>query len=133
MQSKKSKPLNTIVYIDGFNLYYSLKKTPYKWLNLKKLIESILDSSLHKILNIKYFTAIPKKADSAQRQSVYIRVLKTIQNIKIIYGQFKKRQVKGKDVGKNKVITITKWEEKKSDVNIASYIVYDCCREMKHP
>ena len=129
MQSKNSKPLNTLVYIDGFNLYYSLKKTPYKWLNLQKLIENILEPSLHKILNIKYFTAIPKRADSAQRQSVYIRVLKTLQNIDIIYGQFKKRQVKGKNIRTNRILTIDKWEEKKSDVNIASYIVYDCCRE----
>ena len=119
MQSENFKPLNTIVYIDGFNLYYSLKKTSYKWLNLKKLIENILDPSLHKILNIKYFTAVPKRADSAQKQSVYIRVLKTLQNVEIIYGQFKKRQVKGKDVRKNKIITIIKREEKKSDVNIA--------------
>ena len=129
MQSKNLKAINTIVYIDGFNLYYSLKKTPYKWLNLKKLIENILDPSLHKILNIKYFTAVPKRADSAQRQSVYIRALKTLQNIEVIYGQFKKRQVKGKEVKTNKVITVNKWEEKKSDVNIASYIIYDSCKK----
>ena len=127
MQPENSKLLNTIVYIDGFNFYYSLKKTPYKWLNLKKLIENIIDPSLHKILNIKYFTAVPKKSSSAQRQDVYFRALKTLQNIEIIYGQFKKRQVKGKDERKNKIITVTKWEEKKSDVNIASHIIYDCC------
>lgn len=72
----------------------------------------MLDSSLHKILNIKYFTAVPKRADSAQKQSVYIRALKTLQNIEIIYGQFKKRQVKGKSVTKNKIVSIIKWEEK---------------------
>ena len=58
LQSISSKiRLNTIVYIDGFNLYYSLKNTPYKWLNLQTLIENILDPSLHKIQDIKYFTA----------------------------------------------------------------------------
>ena len=31
-------PLRTIVYVDAFNLYYgSLRKTPYKWLDLLAL------------------------------------------------------------------------------------------------
>ena len=121
--------LDTVVYIDGFNFYYSLKNTPYKWLDLQKLIENILDSSLHKIQSIKYFTAVPKRASSAQRQDVYMRALKTLQNIEIIFGQFKRRQVKGKSIKENKIITVTKWEEKKSDVNIASHIIYDCCKK----
>ena len=30
--------MDTIVYIDGFNLYYrALKGTPYKWLNLLRI------------------------------------------------------------------------------------------------
>ena len=32
--------MKTIIYIDGFNLYYRLKYTPYRWLNLKKLRNS---------------------------------------------------------------------------------------------
>ena len=89
------KKLNTMVYIDGFNLYYSLKNTPYKWLDLKKLAKNILVPDLHKILKIKYFTALSVKRNSAQRQDVYLRALKTLQNIEIILGKFKKRQVKG--------------------------------------
>ena len=42
------------VYIDGLNLYYGvLKKTPYKWLNVKSLVKNILPSHLF-IVNIKY-------------------------------------------------------------------------------
>ena len=52
-----------------------------------------------------------------------------MQNIEIIFGQFKKRQVKGKSIEENKITTVTKWEEKKSDVNIASHIIYDCCKK----
>ena len=121
--------MDTVVYIDGFNFYYSLKNTPYKWLDLQKLIKNILDPSLHKVRTIKYFTAVPKKADSAQRQNIYFQALNTLQNIEIIFGQFKKRQVKGKSIEENKIITVTKWEEKKSDVNIASHIVYDVCKK----
>ena len=37
------KPLRTIVYIDGFNLYYGqLKGTPYKWLDPVALFQRVL-------------------------------------------------------------------------------------------
>jgi hypothetical protein len=35
------------VYIDGFNLYYrALRKTPYNWLNLRRLCEFLLPGNL---------------------------------------------------------------------------------------
>ena len=139
MQSKNSKPLNTIVYIDGLNLYYSLKKTPYKWLNIKKLTENILNPSLHKVLKNKYFTAISIKSESTQRQDVYLQALKTLKNIEIVFGKHKKRRITGKLIQYNpklnkefitdKKVKIFKPEEKETDVNIASHIVYDACKE----
>ena len=33
----------TIIYVDGFNLYYRLKNTPYKWLDLQKLSKFYLN------------------------------------------------------------------------------------------
>jgi len=46
----------TNIYIDGFNLYYgSLKRTPYKWLNVEKLCQLMLPTDL--IQSIKFFTA----------------------------------------------------------------------------
>ena len=52
----------TIIYIDGFNLYYRLKDTSYKWLNLQKLSKFYLDPDQHNIVNkIKYFTALVKE------------------------------------------------------------------------
>ena len=76
------------------------------------------------------------KANSAQKHSIYLRALKKLQNIEIILGKFKKRQVKGvltyyqnkQYVKQNEIVTVTKWEEKKSDVNISSHIVYDGCK-----
>ena len=62
--------MRTTIYIDGFNLYYGcLKNTPYKWLNVKALVEKLL-SSQHIISEIKYFTARvsskPKQPDLPQ-------------------------------------------------------------------
>jgi len=132
-------PLNTSVYIDGFNLYYSLRHTPYKWLNLKKLIENIIDPSLHKILSIKYFTAVSVKRNSAQRQDIYLRALKTLKDFYVIQGKHKKRKVKGrlikydslskKEYVSQEKVKILKFEEKETDVNIASYIVYDSSKK----
>ncbi len=35
--------LRTNVYVDGFNLYYgALRKTPYRWLDLRELCQPVL-------------------------------------------------------------------------------------------
>ncbi|MCY4513015.1 MAG: NYN domain-containing protein [Bdellovibrionales bacterium] len=137
------KKLKTFIYIDGFNLYYRLKHTPCRWLNLQKLSEAYLTSEKHKIMQIKYFTALVKGTLEDRlnitRQHIYLRALNTIPNLEIIFGQFKKRQVtglkchyeNGQYVEGNELVTISKWEEKESDVNIATHIVadvdqYDC-------
>ena len=126
----------TYIYIDGFNLYYRLKETPYKWLNLQKLSQFYLKPEQHNIQEIKYFTArvLSPSQDPLKdtRQDIYLRAVKTISNMEIIFGQFKKRQIKGflcdfceRKKLKKDIVEIRKWEEKKSDVNIATHIVSD--------
>ena len=146
LESKTSTPLNTIVYIDGFNLYYSLKDTSYKWLNIEKLVNSILDPSWHNVTQIKYFTAQvkrkPKDPSNVIRQNMYLRAIQTIQKVEVVYGKFKRRNIKAslviknseqlkqikKIIGKN-ITPFFKYEEKETDVNIATHIIYDCCKE----
>lgn len=146
MKSVASTPFNTIVYIDGFNLYYSLKNTPYKWLNIETLVDSVLDSSWHNVIQIKYFTARvkrkPRDPSNVIRQDVYLRVVQTLQKVEIVYGKFKRRNIKAslliknpeqlkqmrKIIGKN-TIPFFKYKEKETDVNIATNIIYDCCKE----
>ena len=135
--------MKTIIYIDGFNLYYRLRHTPYRWLNLHKLSKFYLASEGHQILTIKYFTAQVKRksgdASNIIRQNMYLRVLQTLPDLEIIFGQFKKRQVtglkchyeNGQYIEGTELVTISKWEEKESDVNIATHIIadtpqYDC-------
>ena len=131
---KKSR---TIIYIDGFNLYYRVKHTPYKWLNLQKLSEAYLNLEQHHITKIKYFTALVKGTLkdhlNITRQHIYLRALKTLPNLEIIFGQFKKRQItglslryeNGQYIEENILSAVSKWEEKESDVNIASHIIAD--------
>ena len=48
--------LITNFYIDGFNLYYrALRGTPYKWLDLRRLAETLFPGD--DIRRICYFTA----------------------------------------------------------------------------
>ena len=145
-----SRPLDTIVYIDGFNFYHSLKNTPYKWLNIEALISSILDSSWHNIIKIKYFTAKTPFSESAQRQDLYFRAISTLQKVEIVYGKFKRRHIqirknyveklsvlKGdskklkyiKSILGENIVQFPTHEEKETDVNIATHIIYDCCKE----
>lgn len=80
----------TIVYIDGFNLYYrALKHTNHKWLDLVKLSMSVLPG--FKIDRINYYTArVSGRLDptSPSRQHAYLRALATLPDVAIHYGNF---------------------------------------------
>ena len=130
--------MRTYIYIDGFNFYYgAVKDTPYKWLDFKKLFESLL-APVHQILSIKYFTAIVTgKIDSGQpiRQKTFIRALKKfIPEISVYYGKFLSHSVfkplaypiDQNTFGKYiKFANVIKTEEKGSDVNIAVHLLND--------
>jgi hypothetical protein len=61
------------VYVDGLSLYYSaLKRTPYKWLDLRKLARLLLPGD--RIHRIRYFTSLRTctttgRGDSACRRT----------------------------------------------------------------
>jgi uncharacterized LabA/DUF88 family protein len=122
----------TNVYIDGFNFYYGcVKGTPYKWLDFSKLCQFVLKG--HHINQIRYFTALvrprPDDPQQRQRQQVYIRALQTIQNLTVHYGHFltgKKwmRLVNPPLVGPP-TVRVIRTEEKGSDVNLATHILWD--------
>lgn len=72
--------VRTTVYIDGFNLYYgALKGSPWKWLDLVLLFETILKRR-HDVGRIKYFTArvsdTPNDPSKAMRQDIYLQALR---------------------------------------------------------
>ena len=122
----------TSVYVDGFNLFYgSLKGTPYKWLDLNRLCELLLPQ--HDIQTIKYFTAKiserPSNPGQHRRQLVYLRALRSLPNVEIIFGHFlvsKRRMLlTNPPRGASPVVEVFKTEEKGSDVNIAAHLVND--------
>jgi uncharacterized LabA/DUF88 family protein len=120
------------VYVDGFNLYYgAVKGTAYKWLDIQKMVQLILPKN--QILKIKYFTALvharQQDPDQPIRQQMYLRALKTIPNLEIIRGHFMSHTVwmtlANPRPGQNPYVEVIKTEEKGSDVNIATHLLYD--------
>ena len=129
------------VYIDGFNLYYcAVYNTKYKWLDPLQLCAKLFPTKA--IVNIKCFSArvkaLPHDAGAPTRQDVYWRALRTIPQIEIIEGhfvawpkllpQYPFAYLPNK-IGPQKV-QIHKAEEKGSDVNLASYLIYDNCKTL---
>jgi hypothetical protein len=122
----------TIVYVDGFNLYYgALKGTPHRWLNIGELCSKMLPQD--EIVGIKYFTALvrdrPGRQGLASRQQTYLRALATIPHVSIHLGHFLTRPVRRALVappkGGPRSCEVWQTEEKGSDVNLASHMLVD--------
>ena len=99
----------TNLYIDGFNLYYrALKDTPFRWLDLRKLAETLFPRD--SINRVCYFTARldarPGNPSQRQRQQAYLRALATLP-------------------GLSDYVLVRDSEEKGSDVNLATRLLVD--------
>jgi uncharacterized LabA/DUF88 family protein len=124
--------IRTNVYIDGFNFYYgALRKTPYQWVNIRKLCELLLPKNT--IADIKYFTALvsarPNDADQPVRQQLYLRALRTLPGVTIHLGHFLSHEVMMPLVvapgQRQQYVRVLKTEEKGSDVNLATHLLHD--------
>lgn len=132
--------MRTYIYVDGFNFYYgAVKNTPYKWLDFKTFFQKILDPS-HKILSIKYFTAmVSGKFDPDQpvRQKTFIRAIKKhIPELSVYFGSFTTHEVLARLVYKGRKykdytfnVPVYKPEEKGSDVNLAVHLLNDAWKK----
>ena len=123
--------MKTIVYIDGFNLYYGcLKGTPYKWLNPMLLCRAMLPG--HQITGIKYFSASvaarPNDLGQPIRQQTLFRALRTVPNLTIILGSFMSHRVNlplAFPTPGNNLAAVIRTDEKGSDVNLATNLLVD--------
>lgn len=132
----------TVVYIDGFNLFYrALKGTAHKWLDLQALCAAVLPKDCE-IVAIKYYTArVSGKIDpnSPRDQQAYLSALSSISCLTPYFGSF---QVTEKISFLATPLTfqpasvtpaypvprfakVVKTEEKGSDVNLGVHLVRD--------
>lgn len=127
----KKKRLRTIVYVDGFNFYYGqLRGTPWKWLDLPRLFETVLGPQ-NELIKVKYFTAkiqpTSRDPDANLRQDTYFRALKRhCERVEIHLGHFLRHQVGMEHANPPpEVVKVWKNEEKGSDVNLALQLLND--------
>lgn len=120
------------VYVDGFNLYYGLRgESGRRWLDLSALFARVLPDD--EVVGIEYFTALvkPEPGDPGKRdrQRLYVRALQTIPHLEVHYGLFlrkkKTRPLVAPAPDEEPIRRFKDWEEKGSDVNLASRLLVD--------
>lgn len=120
--------LRSIVYIDGFNLYYgALKGTAYKWLDLDKYFRLLRQND--DVQAIRYFTALVDGSSRTDQQK-YLSAINTLPLVHTILGRYKRKQVACgvracMHAGKKH---FDRTEEKQTDVNIALQMLDDAYR-----
>lgn len=119
-----------IVYVDGFNLYHGLKDQFGRrllWLDLVALSNSIRPRS--SLIQVRYFTApVLDEPPAASRQGRYQHAL-VAQNpglVNIVQGRYQKKRMSCRKCG----ASWTHYEEKETDVNIATSLVSDAARHL---
>ena len=126
--------MRTVVYVDGFNLYYSiLRRTNLKWLDLVALFRDHVLGANSQLVEVRYYTApiLARMSDdpkSVQRQRIYLQALRRMypDQLKIVEGRIAvttpfQRLVKpipnAPDVLR---VQVYDFNEKKTDVSLAS-------------
>ena len=118
-------------YIDGFNFYFGLKRAKkaspqwgrYYWIDIVALCRSFLghEQILEKVV---YFTASPLNPQKNSRQSAFLNANKILNGDKfeIVRGKYMEKHI----VCPNCNYSISRPEEKKTDVNISVRMIADC-------
>lgn len=128
--------MKTIVYVDGYNLYFSrLKYTPYKWLDLFRLFQQQIlhpQNPTSELECVKYYTANIKAKFASHGEAAshaqhrYHRALEsalkggTVEIIKGYYTEGRATPMRYKEPpDKADKVEAWKLEEKQTDVNLA--------------
>ncbi len=112
-----------IVYVDGFNFYYGLKHDRwrrYYWLDVVAFFEMCMRPD-QELVAVKYFSARPTDIGKSERQNAFFQANKENPKFKLILGKYLKKKI---ECFKCHNIIHT-YEEKESDVRIATQIVAD--------
>ncbi|WKA26219.1 NYN domain-containing protein [Bradyrhizobium roseum] len=139
--------MRTIIYVDGFNLYYRMleQRPDLKWLDIKQVAEKTLRPE-NQVIGVRYYTARVSGRHDPQapgRQQVYFDALSTIPEISLHMGNFLSAKKFAGLVHPPSfrphlaaplpqpwpvVVRVHKTEEKGSDVNLASHLLLGAFR-----
>lgn len=133
--------MRTNAYIDGFNFYYGCYKHDsanhqFKWLDFRALCHALRPND--QIHRVHYFTAmvseVPWNSGAPLRQETYIRALRACPMLYVHLGKFQPITRTGTPVSTlpgalAAPVTINTYEEKGSDVNLATRLLMDAVDE----
>jgi hypothetical protein len=126
-----------VMYIDGFNFYYAVKRSPdttpiyLGWCDFRALGERELLDGAADLTMVKYFTAPVEgfgslggeRGSEAARQAVWMEAVQTIPKLEVVEGFY---------TGEGRPGTAARWrsrKEKQTDVNITVAMVVDAARD----
>ncbi|CAN0157443.1 unnamed protein product [Phaeothamnion confervicola] len=118
-------------YVDGFNLYYALKRMQWRhlyWLDLEALCESLKPSG-SSLAFVNYYTSRSKETARnrgiSNRQQLYWRALRTRPKINLIEGKILPRSSQCEATCKE---GFSRYQEKETDVKLGIDIVRDALK-----
>ena len=120
-----------IAYIDGFNLYFGMMSKGwghYRWLNVRELARQLLKP--HQWLaEVRYFTSrvssTASDPDKSKRQNTFLEALETLPDTRLYYGHYLDNPIHCHRCGRQ----WTNHDEKMTDVNIATELVFDAFQD----
>lgn len=111
------------VYVDGFNFYFGLKSNrwrKYYWLDLVKLFSQFIKPHQN-LERVYYFSARPHDMGKSSRQDLFFSANKINSKFHLHLGKYLKKPIKCNSCGSE----IVRYEEKETDVRIATLIIRD--------
>lgn len=129
--------MRTIVFVDGYNLYYGLLcRSAHKWLDLYTLFQHHALDGDADVVEVRYYTApvLGRMSDdphSPQRQRTYLQALRKMppQKTVIIEGRmvatrpFQRLARPLPQAPELETVQVLDFDEKKTDVNLASGLI----------
>lgn len=112
-----------IVYVDGFNFYYGLKSKKWKkfyWLDIVGFFSSFL-KPYQELVEVNYFSARPSDPGQHDRQDKLFVANSLNPKFHLYLGKYLKKEIKCINCGN----TIHTFEEKETDVRIATHMISD--------
>ena len=129
--------MRTVVYIDGYNLYYGLlRRTKLKWLDIVALFrDHVLEKNID-LVEVRYYTApvlgrMSDDSKSPQRQRQYLQALRKMYPEKLVIIEGRILATKPYQRLVNQIpeaphlqrVQVYDFSEKKTDVNLASDLI----------
>lgn len=113
-----------IVYVDGFNFYYGLRSErrwkKYYWLDLVKFFDMFMKEN-QELVAVKYFSARVNDLEKSRNQNAFFQANNENPRFHLILGKYLKKSIECYNCHR----IIHTFEEKESDVRIATQIVAD--------